>query len=261
MYENYESFIKSVLENDNLENVNFKSNTNYNAILEHVSFEQGRDYIKYIKLLFPNISFNNVVEFVAINDKYGYPKKEKFAFSDGQTLICSPTSLRYVFHSLLILQHYKNKNSCKNVVEVGCGYGGLFLAMCYFSKLLNINIDTYSFIDLPEICELIKKYLEINSETINISYSIHSAYNYGADIDKTDLFFISNYCFTEISNEHRNKYIEILFPKISNGFILWQTCFNFPIENAGLINNNAKNIAEEIPQTAPVAFKNYFVYF
>ena len=67
--------------------------------------------------------------------------------------------------------------------------------------------------------------------------------------------------FTEISNEHRNKYLETLFPKISNGFILWQTCFNFPIENVGLINNNAKSIAEEVPQTSPEPFKNYFVYF
>ena len=261
MYESYESFIKSVIENDNLENVNFKSIPNYNAILEHVTFEQGNEYIKCIKNNFPRISFANILECVTINDKYGCPKKDEFNFSDGQTLNCSPTSLRYVFHSLIILQHYKNNQSCKNIAEVGCGYGGLFLAICYFSKFLDINIDSYSFIDLPKVCELIKKYLEMHKDIIHIDYSIHSAYNYGSDVDKRDLFLISNYCFTEISNEHRNKYIETLFPKISNGFILWQTLFNLPIQNVGIINNNKKFVEEELPQTGLEFYKNYFVYF
>jgi hypothetical protein len=262
MYENYQAFIKESLETCGLENINFKSNPNYTDILEHVSFQQGYEYINHIKNVFPNILFDNILEFVAINDKYGYPKKYEFTFSDGQLLNCSPTSIRYVFHSLIILQHYKNKQACKNVVEVGCGYGGLFLAICYFSKLLDINIDSYSFIDLPEICGLIKKYLEMHKDIIHIDYSIHSAYNYGSDVDKQNLFLISNYCFTEISNEHRNKYIETLFPKISNGFILWQTCLNCPIENVGLINNNQKHIEEEVPQTSPLELsKNYFVYF
>ena len=259
MYDAYETCIKNALETDTIEN--FKSNCNYVSILEHVTFEQGNEYIKYIKEFFPNISFSNISEFVEINDKYGVPRKEEFKFSERKTLNCSATSLRYVFHSLLILKHYEDKKSCKNIVEVGCGYGGLFLAICYFSKLLNVNIENYFFIDLPEICGLIKKYLEINKETINIDYTIHSSYNYGVDINKSELFFISNYCFTEISNEHRNKYIDTLFPKISSGFIVWQTCFNLPIENVGIINNNEKIIKEELPQTAFEFFKNYFVYF
>lgn len=261
MYDDYEGFIKNALETETMENINFKSNCNYVSILEHVTFEQGNAYIKHIKELFPNISFLNIFEFVKINDKYGFPKKENFIFSEDQILFCSATSLRYVFHSLIILKHYEEKNSCKNVVEVGCGYGGLFLAICYFSNLLNVKIDNYFLIDLPEICKLIKKYLEMHKDTINIDYSLHSAYNYGVDINKTNLFFISNYCFTEISNEHRNKYIETLFPKISNGFIVWQTVFNYPINNVSIIIKNTKIIAEELPQTCSEDYKNYFVYF
>jgi len=147
------------------------------------------------------------------------------------------------------------------MVEVGCGYGGLFLAICYFSKLFNIKIDHYCFIDLPQVSALIKNYLELHNESINIEYSIHSAYNYGADINQTDLFLISNYCFTEISSEYRNKYIETLFPKISNGFIIWQTIFNCPIEDTSKINKTIEKVVEEIPQTASQERKNYFVYF
>ena len=116
---------------------------------------------------------------------------------DNKQIVCSPTSLRYVLHSLLILKYIKG-TSTRKIVEVGCGYGGLFLGINYFSKILNITIDNYYFIDLPEICGLIKNYLELHKGDININYAIHTADNYGADIDETNLFFISNYCFTEI---------------------------------------------------------------
>jgi hypothetical protein len=260
MYKSYADFVASISK-DNIEHVNFKSNSNYNAILEHVMVDEGNKYIKYIKQFFPKITYNNILEFVSINDKYGVPKKETFTFSDGQTLFCSPTSLRYVFHSMIILRYYEYKKSCKNMIEVGCGYGGLFLAICYFSKLFNIKIDHYCFIDLPQVGGLIKSYLEMHKRSINIKYSIHSAYNYGSDIDKNNLFLISNYCFTEISDEHRNKYIETLFPKISNGFIIWQTIFNCSIEETNKINKNIEKVVEEIPQTASKEKKNYFVYF
>ena len=260
MYESYLDFIKSIL-NYNMEHVNFKSNSIYNYVLEHVDYDYGNKYIKCIRQFFPKVTYNNILEFVSINDKYGVPKKETFKFSEEKLLVCSPTSLRYIFHSMIILRYYEFKSSCKNMVEVGCGYGGLFLAICYFSKLFNIKVDHYCFIDFPEVGRLIKNYLELHKESINIKYSIHSAYNYGGDIDKNNLFLISNYCFTEISNEYRNKYIETLFPKISNGFIIWQTCFNYPIEDTNKINKNIEKVVEEVPQSKSIEYKNYFVYF
>ena len=260
MYDHYINAIKDILTKKSIKDSSFKSNTEYNYILEHVTFDLGNNYIKCIKHHFPNITYNNVFEFVSINDKYGCPKKDKFVFSEGQILFCSATSLRYVFHSLILLRHYETKSSCKNMVELGCGYGGLFLAICYFSKLYNINVDHYYLIDLPVICDLIKEYLELYNDIINIKYSIHSSYNYGADIEKTDLFFISNYCFTEISNDNRNKYIQVLFPSISNGFIIWQTCFGLSIENTYIINKKIEKVIEELPQTNSQQ-KNYFVYF
>jgi hypothetical protein len=35
------------------------------------------------------------------------------------------------------------------------------------------------------------------------------------------MFIISNYCFSEISEEFQKKYIDILFPKVSHGFMAW----------------------------------------
>ena len=260
MYSSYQNSVNNILKSNDL---NFKSNKSYNSILEHVSFEQGKEYISLIIEIinedFKEITFENINDYLLMNDKYGNPKKEIFFYNNEQ-IICSPTSLRYIFHSLIILKYLKDISN-KKMVEVGCGYGGLFLAINHFSKILNIVIDNYYFIDLPEICGLIKNYLELHKNIIDINFSIHSAYDYGLDINENNLFFISNYCFTEIEEIYRNNYIKHLFPKILNGFIIWQTVFNLPINNVNIIGKKIKQIVEEYPQTATIEKKNYYVYF
>jgi hypothetical protein len=258
MYNQYIDIVNNIKE---IDNSNFKSNNYYNNILEHVSHQQGFQYLILIQNEFPNITYNDIVNFSLINDKYGCPQKKNFNIGNA-TLTCSPSNLRYIYHSLLILTAYKNKNT-KDMVEVGSGYGGLFLAICYFSKLLDIQINTYYLIDLPEICNLITKYLDINKEHINITYIVKHSNNYGKDIiNEHKLFFISNYCFTEIENEYRNNYIKHLIPKVSNGFIIWQTIGGLPLDNAINIFKNIE-IIEEKPQTqiATIDNKNYFIYF
>lgn len=258
MYESYTQFVSEVCKK-NLAEVNFKSDVSYTGILEHVTYEQGMEYISCIKRDFPVISFEHITESVFINDKFGIPKQYTFMFNN-KPITCSPTSLRYIYHALVILKHYRESNHQNDMVEIGCGYGGLFLSICYFSKLLNIHIHHYSFIDLPEICELIQKYVSMH-EDIQIDYSVHSALEYGKDIDANNLFLISNYCFTEISDEHRHNYLCHLFPKVKNGFILWQTIFGLPIGNVNILKKDSITLKEESPQTATTQFKNYFVYF
>jgi hypothetical protein len=263
MYSSYLNYVSNITENTILTS-NFKSNPSYMEVLEHVSKDQGEKYILLINeimKLFPEITVKNIKAFIEINDRYGYPEKHSFFLSDSTIVNCSPTSLRYIYQSLLILNYYKLRNNTTNIVEVGCGYGGLFLSICYFAKLLNIKIDHYYFIDLPEICGLINNYISLHSDIINISYSTHSAFNYGSEIDNHNLFLISNYCFTEISKEHRDKYIDKLFPKVTNGFIIWQTITGLPIIQTYMLNKKIYEIAEERPQTANNTYKNYFVYF
>jgi hypothetical protein len=257
MYNEYLKFVSSIAD---LSTSAFKSNTQYNEILEHVTKKQGEEYLILINR-FPEVTVENIKEFVRLNDKYGYPEKHIFTFSDGSIMACSATSLRYVYHSLLILSYYKLKSTSKNIVEVGCGYGGLFLGICYFANILNISIDHYYFVDLPEICILIRSYLKLHNDIININYTIHSATNYGSDINNKDLFLISNYCFTEIEKQHRDKYVALLFPKVINGFIIWQTLFGLPISDFTIINKQIVKIVEEEPQTASLEKKNYFLYF
>jgi hypothetical protein len=261
MYTSYQNEVENIVSSNEFNN--FKTNKQYNGILEHVSFEQGNEYISLIQKTisedFSEITFENINEYLLLNDKYGSPLQKKFMYNEKQ-ILCSPTSLRYVLHALLILKYLKYTSLTK-IVEVGCGYGGLFLAINHFSKILDIKIENYYFVDLPEITKLIAKYLSMHTENIFINYYIHSAYDYGKDIKDENLFFISNYCFTEIDPEHRLKYIDNLFPKIKNGFIIWQTIFNVKIQNVNIIGKEVTKIVEEYPQTAPNDNKNYYVYF
>jgi hypothetical protein len=256
MYNDYEKIIELMLKYD-LSTVNFKNNYHYNGILEHVSYEQGIKYLELILNEFPYILSEDIIEFIKINDKIGFPKKYTYNIFNIQ-IDCSPSSLRYIYHSLLILKNYKNKNT-NEIVELGCGYGGLFLAISFFSKILGINIEKYYMIDLPVVCKLISKYLEINKEFISIKYEILESTNYGSDIKSKDIFFISNYCFSEIDKIHRYLYVKNLFPKINSGFVIWQTSFSSFEESDEIFKN--KTVNEERPQTGNEILKNYFICF
>ena len=264
MYQSYLNYVRNISSN-NIKTINFKSNKEYNGILEHVSRDLGLKYLNLIENEFYNIDFKNISEFIEINDHYGNPIKYNYNFKDN-ILFCSPSSLRYIYHSLVILEHYKN-TECKNIVEVGCGYGGLCLAINYFSKLLNINIINYNILDLPEVCNLINCYLHVNKDNIQTNVSIFPCNSFGNEIKDDKLFFISNYCYTEIDESLNSFYSKILLPKTTNGFIVWQNGGNkgaYPVNKVKEITGkNPSKIIEEKPQTDAGygIFKNYFVYF
>ena len=121
----YESYTGEIYGND------FKRNETYNAILEHVTKKMGEDYLRLIETEFP-VTFEQFYGYIALNDANGQPRTCTFYSKKfGKQFTCSPTSLRYVYHALLILQHFKECSSTE-IVEVGCGYGGLCLAINYF---------------------------------------------------------------------------------------------------------------------------------
>ena len=264
MYNNYTEFLKKN-ETSNVQTFSFKNDNKYCGILEHVSISHGEQYLKLILQEFSHIKQEKIVKFCMINDKYGNPKKNFFNKEDFK-ILCSPTSLRYVYHSLLILKYIEN-NNISNIVEVGCGYGGLCLAINYFMSDFSVNINTYNIVDLSEPINLIEKYLNLHKENINTKIIYHNSLTYGENIQDDNLFFISNYCYTEISNEHNTNYTNLLIPKVKNGFILWQNGGNngsYPITNAkNILKKEIIKIEEERPQTDAGydIYKNYFVYF
>jgi hypothetical protein len=243
-YQSYINYIKLCCDNNNLET--FKSNPNFTWVLEHTSYNQGLEYLEYSRKLF-NISEKDIKFFCTINDEIGGPQKFDYDFAK-----VSPSSLRYIFHSNLILNYMKSLNLENiNICEIGGGYGGLCLAINYFSPNYNINISSYNIIDLYEITRLQENYLDYH-KIKNVKY--YDAFTYGEQIQDKDIFLISNYCFSEIEDEHQKLYIEKLFSKVSHGFMCWNHIkpYNFGFDYKE---------ETEYPFTGNSVSQNKYIYF
>ena len=212
IYSRYSNFVTQICQSNNL--TMFKSHPDYTYMLEHVSKSQGHEYIYFIKSM-TNISDDEIKEFCMINDSLGNPNRENYGF-----VITSPTSLRYIFQAHLILSHLCTLYlPSVDIVEVGGGYGGLCLAIHHFSNKYNIKINTYSIVDLPSVSKLQKLYLSEVNPTLVVDFV--DANTFGVGINKTNMFLVSNYCFSEIPDSLQKNYIANLFPKVSHGFMAW----------------------------------------
>ena len=242
-YNQYEKYIETIVRENDLST--FKSNPTYNYILEHVAPHYGQQYLQIIKQVFQLPEYL-IRMFGHMNDAIGSPKQ--YTFDDDLTI--SPTSLRYICHALLILAHMKECNQQQvKIVELGCGYGGLACALSFFSSFMNVTIQQYHFVDLESPLQLQKKYLE--KFVLEIPVFFHKASEFGADIEGSDYFLISNYCFSEIEHDLQARYLETLFPKCTHGFITWNHIDVYDI-------GKEISIQEEYPLTGS---KNKYVRF
>ncbi len=223
IYSDYCDFVTKVCESNDLNM--FKSHPSYTYMLEHVSKSQGYDYLYLIKYK-TGITGDEIKSFCMLNDSLGSPDKENYDF-----IIASPTNMRYIFQAHLILSHLNTLDlPTIDIVEIGGGYGGLCLAIHYFAKKYNIKVDTYSIIDLPIICTLQQRYLNEVNSCLKVDFV--DANTFGCNMTKSDMFLISNYCFSEIPDNLQKKYIEVLFPKVLHGFMAWNMIptYNFGFE-------------------------------
>lgn len=230
----YDGYIRTLNQIQD-KNSPFKRDAQYIGILEHVSREFGE---QYLRLLYSEFSMTKetVHGFCDINDSFGSPNTCLIGDLDRPV---SPTSLRYLYHASLILKY---ANGASSFVEVGGGYGGLCLAMFYLSKT---PIQEYHLVDLDPAIRLQRMVL---SENPNVFY--HSSDTFGKDVPN-GCFFISNYCFSEISDSFQKKYIEHLVSRCTHGFLAWNT---IPCYSMG------KQIVVETER--PLTYSNnYFVYF
>lgn len=235
IYAGYAHYLQNQLDINN-----FKRNIHYIDILEHVNDVQGTQYYKLIVKEI-KLTKDQIVEFCRLNDSIGNPMKYTI-----EGFECSPTSLRYLYHACLIVK-YMNTSDTK-MIELGGGYGGLCLAIDYVAKIMNTKLLSYDIIDLDPAVELQKQYL--SNFTLQFPVYYHSSSTYGSNA--VGDFLVSNYCFSEISAQHQRKYMDILLPKISKGFMTWN---HIPLFDFG---KDFLKIQEEKPQTGS---NNLFIYF
>ena len=111
--------------NENMFN-NFKNQSDFTSILEHVSFEQGLKYIDEIKKYeWKSLPWNKFLE----NDKLGNPNVFNYLNQLNNITLSnfniSPTTLRYICFGLHIVKYIKHLGKKElNIVEIGGGYGG-----------------------------------------------------------------------------------------------------------------------------------------
>jgi len=232
----------------------FKSDNNYKGILEHVSPSLGSQYLRIIQQKFPEFYQTHssmLSELCSFNDLYGKTTKVEYAgFAN-----CSPSNLRYILHSLLVLEDMKKYGLREvDVIEIGGGYGGLCLFLQKLSPLYDIKLNSYGIFDLPEASQLQKRYLRALGVEVNI-------FQLDGDMSgiKTNSFLISNYAFSEIRMDLQEKYIsQVINPYTKFGFLAWNHS-----ELYHFVENSVIEREIEYPQTSdgfPNQYVRYFRY-
>lgn len=209
----------------------FKNVSAYTDILEHVTYEEGREYAEHAFLV-PRIK-DNINKFTC-NDIYGSPRTYDYSFGKF-----SPTTLRYA----KILSELSQLNLDNNIiVEIGAGYGGQYVVLRQLYKP-----SKYIFVDLPDALQLIKKYVTKHGlDDINIEY-----YDVTTLPEITNYLTISNYAFSECSKNIQDVYLEKIINKSEHGYMLYNNMEGYDHnEFKSLCTMNVKEFTET-PKTHP----------
>jgi len=188
----------------------FKSHPAYRHVLEHVSYEEGQQYLDEVE-----IDYKDKLDEIKENDVLGTPVTCSYK---GVGTI-SPTTVRYLKNTSDIVNKFGT--SFDSIVEIGGGYGGLCKVMSSFVKFEN-----YLLLDLEECNMLSRKYLS-NFDLPTMSYQAEEI----VDVEENFDLLISNYALSECNRETQMMYVE-RFVKKSDKFYLMHN--NFHADNGNM---------------------------
>lgn len=228
----------------------FRRHHKYTEILEHVTRNQGDEYLKIIREKY-NFKDEDIFQIISPLMQLGTPKLLKLkSFSKK----ISTTGLRYLKVALEIKELFGT--DIGNFVEIGCGYGGQAIIL---DQLLKVN--SYTFYDLWQVNLLIKRFIELSS--FNSKYSIctikEDTFNKRNEWD----LCISNYAFSELPKKLQSLYIDNVLINSKSGYM---------IMNSGIEGNygNIKNFSQKellklfqsskISKEIPLTFKDNYLF-
>ena len=228
---------------------NFKKHPVYRSILEHLSYSEGQEYIDKINTI-KNIDLSKTEKYKFLDD-CGNPLKfyyEKINYS------ISPTSLSYlgVISDIKRLFNFK----FKNVLEIGCGYGGQYLLMDEF-----FDIKEYTLLDLKEVNIFVEKYLK--HYNVNSKYDFIDSDNFNKK-QKTYDFVISNYAFSELPVKLQMNYLEKIISQTKNGYMLMNSGKSDSVFKNHLSLEEIKKFIPNVKtetETPKTANNNYLIYW
>jgi len=182
----------------------FRRHPAYTAILEHVSEEQGRQYLEEVRRQAPWLLDPSVV---LANDTFGGPA---LATYPGFATV-SPTTLRYL-KVLADLVTFFGPLADLRIVEVGGGYGGQ-------ARLIRAFFPTakHTIFALPEPLALARRYLEPSGIPDGVDYVACST---SKDVlPLVGDLFISNYAVSECAPEWYDAYMGRVASACPRGYI------------------------------------------
>jgi len=188
----------------------FKSHPAYRHVLEHVSYEEGQQYLDEVE-----IDYKDKLDEIKENDALGTPVTCSYK---GVGTI-SPTTVRYLKNTSDIVNKFGT--SFDSIVEIGGGYGGLCKVMSSF-----VEFENYLLIDLEECNMLSRKYLS-NFDLPTMSYQAEEI----VDVEDNFDLLVSNYALSECTRETQMMYVE-RFVKKSDKFYLMHN--NFHADNGNM---------------------------
>jgi len=224
----------------------FKRNPHYRGILEHVSPEQGMEYLDIIRQQSPEFVTN--IDQFKINDLVGSPVVH--GYPEIGTI--SPTTLRYIKVASDLKSHFGDFKGEK-IVEVGVGYGGQCLVYDQVA-----TFKEYHLYDLPPVLQLVSQYLECH--LLRSSYkALTLNQNNG---DETYDLAISNYAFSELPSQVQVKYIEKILSRSKRGYLTMNSGMNnscFTKNKLSLDELRRLLPAFEVFEEKPLTFANNYI--
>ena len=183
---------------------NFRKDRNYMDIVETVGESLGELYFQRIRNKFPYLltEFRMFAEIDRIGNPVNcFPYEHLFER-------LSATTLRYVNVLGDLITLFGSLENL-HIVEIGGGFGGQCKIICdYFS------VASYTLIDLPEVLDLQKKFLN-NFSLLNIIYRTPE--------DDSQIQYdlcISNYAFTEVSRNYQDMYAKNIIQNSRMGYMI-----------------------------------------
>lgn len=241
-YSRYLKVCNDALEREDLF-MGFKSNPDYRVVLEHVSTEQGKEYLDVISP--HNSRLISLLELFATNDNIGNPARARYKINN-KVIEISPTTLRYVkvLNDLMLIF---GSLDGMDIVEIGVGYGG----QCKIISDL-FKFKSYTLVDLPEVLSLSDKFLDKMGVENIVLRQPHDAAETRYDL------CISNYAFTEIDRLYQVFYRDNIIRHSDRGYI---TC-NFIGRPDGLSKQEILNLKENSweLEEKPLTYPNNFIY-
>lgn len=219
IYTNWYDYCGDIVKRGDLSS--FKVHPNIEYMTEHNILQQfAKEWFGQIAFKLQNlgiISMEIIYNAIKKNEVYGGSLKN---ITIENTLECNSNSIKYVNMALEVILDFKQRGLNKiKMIEVGGGYGGFSLILHELVKSFDIELEEYIMIDLDNVVELQKMYLEANNITTSLTYV--KAHNVESLKLEGDYYFFSSYSLSEIPREIRHKYYDCLFKNVLGGIIYW----------------------------------------